>query len=176
MRIIPILIAASVLALPASATKPTEVASEPALAGGPEAAVLVEDQTYRFGDLLRAEPGTSVEACAAACDGDARCAAWTLTPQTYSRTPSCELKSNPGAASYRPGAVSGLASALHHKAVPLDELVPSPAPRTFGDPLPKTAPELLGGPGTKISANVAPEAPQEQRAVLFLKAPAATLD
>ena len=201
MRIFPILIAASLLALPAAATKPTPEA-EPALAGGP---MLVQDNTYRYGDMLRSEPGTSVEVCAAACDKDARCAAWTLTPATYSRTPSCELKSNPGAASYRPGAVSGLSETLQldpvrdgqmryqvtipesrqPDAVPLDQLRPSPVPRTFGDPLPKTAPELLGGPGTKISAVIRSEAapvdmasagPRETKAVLILKAPRATID
>ena len=60
-------------------------------------------------------------------------------------------------------------------AVPADQVRPSPVPRTFGDPLPKTAPELLGGPGTKISAVLRPDvqagaAPQAPNAPVHINA------
>ncbi len=198
MRIVSVLMAASLIALPASATKPTPEAPVPALAGGP---LVAEANTYRFGDLLRSEPGTTAEACAEICSKDARCAAWSLTPVTYTVPARCELKANPGAATYRPGAVSGMSELLQMdpvrdaqmryqvkvpasrqpEAVPLDQLRPSPVPRIFGDPLPtegpqpKTEPELLDGTETRISAVIqleddrADAAPRQVNAVLKLR-------
>ncbi len=188
MRIVTVLMAACLFALPANATKPTPDEPVPALAGGP---LVVETNTYRFGDTYRSERGTSGEACAKICNGDPNCAAWSLTPATFKMGPRCELKTNPGTASHRPGAVSGMTEALQMDpvrdaimryqiqvpesrqpaAVPLDQLRPSPVLRTFGDPLPKTAPELLGGPGTKISTVLRPEA----QAGVTPSAPAAPL-
>ena len=182
MRIGSIAIIAILLAAPAHATKPTpDTPDDGALAGGP---ILFEENTYRFGNTLRSEPGTSAEACAQLCSEDTRCAAWSLTAKTYTREPRCEMKTNPGARSYRPGTVSGLSEHLQMEAardaemryrvsvpesrqpaaVPLDQLKPSPVPRMFGDPLPKSEPELLGGSETKISAIVVPAAPRSPSA------------
>jgi len=173
MRIVSVLMVAGLMALPANATKPTPDEPMPALAGAP---LLVEDHTYRFGQTIQSEPGTTAEACAASCDLDARCMAWSLTPVAYDVAARCELKSNAGAATYRPGAVSGLTERLQMdpvrdaemrykvdvpksrqpEAVPLDQLKPSPVPRVFGDPLPEPETDLLGGPATEISAVITP--------------------
>ena len=141
----------------------TPAIAETSLAGEP---ITVEADTYRFGDLYRSERGTTAEACAQMCTSDTACAAWSLTPATFRLGPRCELKRNPGSASHRPGAVSGMSAvwqmdpsrhgvmryqpsvpeSRQPAAVPLDQLRPSPVPRVFGDPLPKAEPELLGGP------------------------------
>jgi len=168
MRFVPVLIALSCLALPASATKPTPDSPPTApedleLAGAP---LVVQEHTYRFGDLLRSEPGTSVEACAAACHADARCVAWTLTPPAYSAEARCELKANPGTASYRPGAVSGMSESLRMEPQMRYQVkVPEgyqPAPAETEELLgaeaaaPITMPELLGTSETRISAVMKP--------------------
>ena len=134
--------------------------------------IAVEADTYRFGDLYRSERGTTIEACAQMCSADSGCASWSLTPATFRLGPRCELKRTPGKASHRPGATSGMSAfwqmdpgrhgemryqpsvpeSRQPAAVPLDQLRPSPVPRVFGDPLPKTEPELLGGPAPQVSA------------------------
>lgn len=178
MRIVLPVLAAALFAAPAMAVKPTPEAPD-ALAGAP---IVAEENTYRFGYPYRSERGTTVDACALACNRDASCAAWSLTPATFKIGPRCELKRAPGAASYRPGAVSGISEewqmdperhgdmrysapvpeSRQPAAVPVDQLRPSPVPRQFGDPLPKTEEELLGAPQTRISAVMqpAPAAPQ----------------
>lgn len=144
--------------------------------------IAVEADTYRFGDLYRSERGTTIEACAQMCSADTGCASWSLTPATFRLGPRCELKRTPGKASHRPGAISGMSAfwqmdpsrhgEMRYKpsvpesrqpaAVPLDQLRPSPVPRVFGDPLPKTEPELLGGPAPQVSAVMqAPSQPVE---------------
>lgn len=145
--------------------------------------IAVEADTYRFGDLYRSERGTTAEACAQMCTADLACAAWSLTPATFRLGPRCELKRDPGSASHRPGAVSGMSAvwqmdpsrhgAMRYQpsvpesrqpaAVPLGQLRPSPAPRVFGDPLPaNTEPDLLGGPTPQASAVIqAPVQPVE---------------
>lgn len=168
MRFVPVLIALSCLALPASATKPTPDSPPSApedleLAG---AALVVQEHTYRFGALLRSEPGSSVDACAAACHADARCVAWTLTPPAYSAEARCELKANPGTASYRPGAVSGISESLrmepemrYQVKVPEGyQPAPAEAEELMGAEAaaPKTMPELLGTSETRISAVMKP--------------------
>ena len=166
-------IAAACLALPASATKPTPdspptAPEELELAG---AALVIQEHTYRFGDLLRSEPGTSVDACAAACHGEARCLAWSLTPPTYEAQARCELKTNAGAASYRPGAVSGISENLrmqpdmrYQVRVP-EGYQPAPVEEELSggpDEVAAIAPEaLLGETETRITAvMIAPAAPE----------------
>ena len=170
MRVLPVLLAAAVFAAPAFAEKPT-----------PDPVVTVEDNTYRFGDLYRSVRGTSVEACASMCTRDSACASWSLIPATFSLGPRCELKATPGKASHRPGAVSGMSefwqmdpsrhaemryqpsvpASRQPAAVPLDQLRPSPTPRTFGEPLPAPEPELVGGP-QQSAAIVTSPAPRAQ--------------
>lgn len=169
MRVLPLLLAAAVMSSPAIAEKPAPESIK----------IAIENDTYRFGDLYRSERGTTIEACAQMCQQDQACAAWTLTPATFQIGPRCELKRTPGAASHRPGAVSGMNEYLQMTpdrhgemrylvpvpasrqpaAVPLDQLRPSPVPRVFGDPLPPTEPELLGAPEPKISAVMRPTTP-----------------
>lgn len=164
MRVLPVLLAATFLATPAFAEQ-----SAPEIE---TIEIAVENDTYRFGDLYRAQRGTTVEACALICRQESACASWTLTPATFRMGPRCELKRTPGAASHRPGAVSGISedwqmnvsrdgemryqpqapASRQPAAVPLDQVRRSPVPRTFGDPLPKKEPELLGGPAPKVSA------------------------
>lgn len=147
-----------------------------------ESKIAVEADTYRFGDLYRSERATTVEACAQMCSADTGCASWSVTPATFRIGPRCELKRTPGKASHRPGAISGMSAfwqmdpsrhgemryqpsvpeSRQPAAVPLDQLRPSPVPRVFGDPLPKTEPELLGGPAPQVSAVMqAPAQPVE---------------
>lgn len=185
MRILLSSLAAALIAAPAMATKPTpEVLyggpSETAAETSATQKVFVEDNTYRFAQPYRSERGTTAEACAYVCSSDRNCAAWSLTPATFQLGPRCELKQTPGTASHRPGAVSGMSttwqmsperdSVMRYQvaipesrqpaAVPLEQLRPSPVPRVFGTPLPKTEPELLGGRAPRISAVMVPtEAP-----------------
>jgi hypothetical protein len=179
MRLVPVLIAAACLALPASATKPTPdspptAPEELELAG---AALVIQEHTYRFGDLLRSEPGTSVDACAAACHGEARCLAWSLTPPAYEEQARCELKTNAGAASYRPGAVSGISENLrmqpdmrYQVRVP-EGYQPAPVEEELSggpDEVAAIAPEaLLGETETRITAVMqAPAAPEVETAAV----------
>mgnify|MGYP001799415634 CR=1 FL=1 len=176
MRALPSLIALVILTAPALA--------EDALQGAPFA---VEDNTYRFGDLYRSERGTTVDDCAQMCTTDSACASWTLMPATFRMGPRCELKRTPGQAVSRPGATSGMSeywqmdpsrhAAMRYQpsvpesrqpvAVPLDQLRPSPVPRTFGDPLPvrepiTREPELLGA----STQTAPPTAPSVKAAVI----------
>ncbi|MEL6862540.1 MAG: PAN domain-containing protein, partial [Pseudomonadota bacterium] len=143
----------------------------------------------------RTERGTTAEACAHMCSSDGNCASWTLTAATFQIGPRCELKQTPGTTSYRPGAVSGLSQSLQMdpgrdavmryqvavpasrqpEAVPLEELRPSPTPRTFGEPLEMSETELLGERQPRIIAEmVAEEAPVATRAVNTTPAPQVT--
>lgn len=155
MRALSSLIALAVFASPALA--------DDALQGG---VLAFEENTYRFGDLYRSERGTTVEACAQMCTADTACASWSLTPATFRLGPRCEMKRTPGEAVSRPGAASGMSevwqmdparhtpmryqpsvpASRQPAAVPLDQLRPSPIPRTFGDPPPVREPELMGAP------------------------------
>lgn len=186
MRFVPVLIAASCLALPAGATKPTpetppSATGDLALAGAP---LVVQENTYRFGDLLRSEPASSVDACAKACHLDARCVAWSMTPAVYSVEGRCELKSNPGAASYRPGAVSGISESVRMEPKMRYQVhVPEgyqPEPEVEEEllgaeaPAPIHVPDLLGDSETRVSAVMkAPAAPVPPAA---LAAPVETIE
>ena len=172
MRLVPVLIAATCLALPAGATKPspetlTNVPEDLALAGAP---LVVQENTYRFGDLLRSEPATSVDACASACHQDARCVSWSMTPAAYTTEGRCELKANPGTASYRPGAVSGISEAVRMEPEMRYQVrIPEgyqPAPEVVEElhgaetAAPISMPDLLGAEETRVSAvMLAPEPP-----------------
>ncbi|NQY39169.1 MAG: hypothetical protein HRT80_03635 [Henriciella sp.] len=158
MRALSSLVALAVFASPALA--------EDALQGG---VLAFEENTYRYGDLYRSERGTTAEACAQMCTADRTCASWSLTPATFRIGPRCELKRTPGEAISRPGGASGMSevwqmdparhAAMRYQpsvpesrqpaAVPLDQLRPSPVPRTFGDPLPVREPELMGAPSAQ---------------------------
>lgn len=171
MRALPSLIALVMLTAPAIA--------EDALQGAP---IAVEDNTYRFGDLYRSERGTTVDDCAQMCTTDSSCASWSLVPATFRMGPRCELKRTPGQAVSRPGATSGMSeywqmdptrhAAMRYQpsvpesrqpaAVPLDQLRPSPVPRTFGDPLPVREPvirepELLGASTPSAAPTLKPK-------------------
>ena len=161
MRVLPVLIVAMAFAAPALAEKPQ-----------PEVNITYEADTYRFAEVYRSERGSTVEACAMMCSRDQACASWSLTPATFRIGPRCELKTSPGAASHRPGAASGMSemwqmdsgrhadmrfqpgvpNSRQPPAVPVDQVRPSPVPRTFGDPPPVREPELMGGPKTQVSA------------------------
>ena len=172
MRFVPVLIAAICLALPAGATKPTPDAppsapEDVALAGAP---LVVQENTYRFGDMLRSEPTTDVDACAAACHADARCVAWSMTPASYTSEGRCELKANPGTATYRPGAVSGISEAVRMEPEMRYQVqIPEgyqPKPKQEEElmgaetPAPKPMTELLGERETRVTAVMkAPLAP-----------------
>ena len=186
MRALSSLVALAVFASPALA--------EDALQGG---VLAFEENTYRFGDLYRSERGTTVEACAEMCTADRACASWSLTPATFRLGPRCELKRTPGEAVSRPGGASGMSEvwqmdpARHTPmryqpsvpesrqpaALPLDQLRPSPVPRTFGDPLPVREPELMGAPSaqtpvrtqTVTASTVA--APKQSQTVEVYRAP-----
>ncbi|MEL7033107.1 MAG: hypothetical protein AAGL97_06580 [Pseudomonadota bacterium] len=165
MRVLPVLFAALVFVGPALAEKPK-----------PEVKIAYEADTYRFGTTYRSERGTSVEDCAMQCSADGACVSWSLTPATFRMGPRCELKASPGQASHRPGAASGMSevwqmdpsrhaevryltpvpASRQPAAVPVDQVRPSPVPRVFGDPPPVREPELMGGPGTRISAVMRP--------------------
>ena len=171
MRAFPALFAIAMFAVPAFADNALQGGD--ALQGGP---LTVEDNTYRFGDLYHSERGTTVEACAQMCTADQGCASWSLTPATFRMGPRCELKRTPGEAVSRPGATSGMSeiwqmdparhAAMRYQprvpesrqpaAVPLDQLRPSPVPRTFGDPPPVREPELMGAPGPQAAVQPKP--------------------
>lgn len=197
MRILLTLTAAILMAAPAMATKPTP----DTLLGGPagseadaqETGLFVEENTYRFGQPYRSERGSTAEACAHMCSSDGNCASWSLTPATFQIGPRCELKLTPGMTSYRPGAVSGMSRDLQMdpardavmryevsvpesrqpEAVPLDQLRPSPVPRTFGEPLEMSTPELLGDRQPQISAIMTAEpAPELVSQPAMAQAPA----
>ena len=186
MRALSSLIALAVFASPALA--------EDALQGG---VLAFEENTYRFGDLYRSERGTTLEACAEMCTADRACASWSLTPATFRVGPRCELKRTPGEAISRPGSASGMSEvwqmdpARHTPmryqpsvpesrqpaAVPLDQLRPSPVPRTFGDPLPVREPELMGAASAQtavqtqtVAASSVP-APKQTRTVEVYRGP-----
>lgn len=72
-----------------------------------------EPDTYRFGQPYNAVRGTSPAQCEQVCDRDQGCAAWSYVPATFQLGPRCELKRSVGAQSFRPGAVSGIASRFH---------------------------------------------------------------
>ena len=184
MRFVPVLIAAACLALPAGATKPTpetppSAPEDLALAGAP---LVVQENTYRFGDMLRSEPAADVDACAAACHADARCVAWSMTPASYSAEGRCELKANPGTASYRPGAVSGISEAVRMEPkmryqVQIPEgYQPAPQPEEVElmgaeTPAPKHMTELLGERETRVTAVM--KAPAEPKRIAQPIPPAA---
>ena len=156
MRVLPVLLAAAVFAAPALAEKPT-----------PDAKVTVEDNTYRFGDLYRSERGTTVEACAQMCTQESSCASWSLVPATFSLGPRCELKRNPGVASHRPGAVSGMSEfwqmdpsrhgeMRYQPQIPVG-YQPAPVPVEQLDGSPADEPALVGGPGERAEIMIEPE-------------------
>ena len=123
-------------------------------ASASETTTFMETDTYRFGDLYRSERGSTAEACAQMCDGDADCASWSLTPATFRIGPRCELKRTTGRISHRPGAVSGVSATLQMipardaamlyqpQRPPLSET----STRLYQSQQPKVETELLGGP------------------------------
>ncbi len=85
------------------------LAGLPGLAmAAPDAAVQMEADTYRAANTYESMRSAGTQACAAACAGDQRCAAWTVTPPTFRLGPRCELKTSAGQSVSRPGYVSGL--------------------------------------------------------------------
>ena len=123
-------------------------------ANASETTTFMEADTYRFGDLYRSERGSTAEACAQMCDGDADCASWSLTPATFRIGPRCELKRTTGRMSHRPGAVSGVSATL--QMIPARDAamlyqpqrpnVSATSTRLYESQQPKVEPELLGGP------------------------------
>lgn len=146
MRVLPVILAALVFTGPAVAEK-TE----------PEVKIAYEENTYRFGQILRSERGTTIEECAIMCSQDRACMSWTLVPATFRMGPRCELKTSPGAASHRPGAASGMSEMWQMDANRHAEM--RYQPRAFGEPLPEREPELMGAPAAPTSAEVRPVAP-----------------
>lgn len=136
-------------------------------------AAAYETDTYRVASPYQSLRGSTPEACAAACERDLACQAWTLTPPTFRIGPRCELKSSPGDARNQPGAVSGLSTPVPHPAAatpppepapPPAPAEPKPAPAPVDVPLkPRPAPDALAGAPQAASpqASAAPPPPQQ---------------
>ena len=146
MRVLPVLLAAMALAGPALAEKPV-----------PDDKLVYERDTYRYADIHRTVPETTLETCAQACAGEASCAAWSFIPAIYASGPRCELKTAPGAATHRPGVASGMSKDWQMNPTRHGEM--RYKPRTYGDPAPVSEPELMGGPGPRVSAIMQPAQP-----------------
>ena len=82
------------------------LASLPAAADGD--GQVRENDTYRPAGTYATLRGSTPAACAAACESDAQCRAWSLTPPTFRAGPKCELKSVDGQPVERVAAVSGV--------------------------------------------------------------------
>ena len=125
-----------------------------------------EADTYRFGIAYKSLRGTTAGQCAAACNNDQNCAAWTLVPATFQMGPRCELKRNIGAQEYRPGAVSGVAKRYHPR-TQVPEKAPAPAlrgaPAVSAPPVPRPKPTTLPKPTPKP---VVPPKPSPKPAVV----------
>lgn len=107
MRPLPLLIAASLLALPLTLT----ATGEELLGAPPEADTAGhQPNTYRYGYVYASEGVTTPTACEARCNSDTACSSWSTTPTAPDTDLRCDLKRNIGRATYRPGAVSGVAS------------------------------------------------------------------
>jgi hypothetical protein len=68
-----------------------------------------ERDTYRPAGTYSILRGSTPGACAAACESDDQCRAWSLTPPTFRAGPKCELKSIDGLTVERVAAISGVA-------------------------------------------------------------------
>lgn len=146
MRVMPALLAAALFVAPALAEKPV-----------PDVDVTFEPNTYRYGDLYQVDAGTSVEACALRCSTDSACASWSFIPESYELGSRCELKRNPGMASYRPGVASGMSEVWQMDPARHSEMRYTPIiPATIEAPNPSIEPDLMGGPETRISATMRP--------------------
>ena len=118
-------------------------------------AAAYEPDTYRVASPYQSLRGSTPEACAAICERDPVCRAWTLTPPTFRIGPRCELKSSPGDARNQPGAISGLSTTVRQAAAaapppqpatPPAPAEPKPAPAPVDVPLkPRPAPDALAG-------------------------------
>lgn len=107
MRPLPLLIAASLLAFPLTST----ATGEELLGAPPEADTAGhQPNTYRYGYVYASEGVTTPTACEASCNSDTACSSWSTTPTAQDTDLRCDLKRNIGKATYRPGAVSGVAS------------------------------------------------------------------
>ena len=96
-----------------------------------------EPNVYRFGATYSVVDSASALACAAACDDDLSCKAWSYV-DTYGASPArCELKRGQGRKEENPLATSGIASQLKEAAL---GIAPTPAMT----PLPETG-QLQGG-------------------------------
>ena len=71
-----------------------------------------EIETYRFGGTYAAGPGTTVQACEAACGEDLACKAWSFIDAYGSAQARCEMKRSAGRAEENLLATSGLSPAL----------------------------------------------------------------
>ncbi|RIJ15924.1 hypothetical protein D1227_12555 [Henriciella mobilis] len=67
-----------------------------------------ERDTYRPAGTYATLRGSTPDACAATCESDAQCRAWSLTPPTFRAGPKCELKSVDGPPVERVAAISGI--------------------------------------------------------------------
>ncbi|MEL7109361.1 MAG: PAN domain-containing protein [Pseudomonadota bacterium] len=163
MRVLPVILAAMVFTGPASAEK-----------AEPKVNIAYETNTYRFGEILRSERGTTIEDCAMMCSQDRACMSWTLVPATFRMGPRCELKTSPGVASHRPGAASGMSEMWQMDAGRHAEM--RYQPRAFGEPLPEREPELMGAPTAPTSAEIQTPAPAAPAPVQARVAPANRVD
>lgn len=165
MRVMLVLLATAFLAGPALAEKPV-----------PDIDVTFEPNTYRYGDLYHVDTGTSVEACALRCSTDSACASWSFIPESYEPGARCELKRNPGIASYRPGVASGMSEVWQMDPARQSEMRYTPIiPAPIDAPDPIAEPDLLGGPETRISATMRPAPMLPADRVAPLQPPAPTI-
>lgn len=128
MRLITVLAAAGLFALPAFADS-----------HGPKplAAPSVKDEPapptpghefgfYRFGATYRTVESSSAEACQATCGADKACYAWSYVRGAYSVHARCELKRSGGRAERNPAAVSGFSPMKEHQHQPVRVIMKGP--------------------------------------------------
>ena len=88
-----------------------------------------EKDTYLPAGTYASLRGTTADACEAACEAQARCEAWSLTPPTFRIGPRCELKSSAGKAVMQPAAISGVSRKSNQPQPVSMRQGPAPLPR-----------------------------------------------
>ena len=111
--------------------------------------------TYNETVPYRSLRGTTPDACAASCEADNLCRAWTLTPPTFRQGPRCELKTAPDNIDRHPAAISGV-----------DRSSP-PTGAAYGQPMGQASPpastETLAGSSTPEYSGPSTQPPVQTR-------------